>query len=119
MKHKMPKLFLSLTLMLGCIFSSSMNIQGQESVTTYKIYPTPQSIDYQTGDFVIHDTVNVIFENGIDQYTRDKLLSILEEKGIHAQQSQSFSDGMTNIQIGIHDSNQWVDQFAQRKFTFR
>lgn len=113
MNHKMLKLFLSLTLMLGFIFSSSMNIQGQESVTTYKIYPTPQSIDYQTGDFVIHDTVNVIFENGIDQYTRDKLLSILEEKGIHAQQSQSFSDGMTNIQIGIHDSNQWVDQFAK------
>ena len=41
--------------------------------TDYEIYPSPQSVEYEEGSFNFGNGVNVIYENGIDNYTKARL----------------------------------------------
>ena len=62
--------------------------------TEYEIYPTPHVMTYEDGDYIIRDEVNVVYESGIDEATKDRLNETLALKSdISVEESDSIVDG--------------------------
>ena len=81
--------------------------------TEYEIYPTPHVMTYEDGDYIIRDEVNVVYESGIDEATKDRLNETLALKSdISVEESDSIVDGMTNILVGIDGSGGYVDNYV-------
>ena len=113
MKGKFSKLVMSAAMSLSCVMSAAAPVQAEENEAGYEVYPVPQDTDYNGGSFVIRSKVNVVFEDGIDTYTQDKLLGVLKDKGIAASISQEAQEGATNIMVGVKGSGQMVDTYVQ------
>lgn len=127
---KKSKRYLSLMLtgailisnMAGSIRVSAETIPSEVSVvdvksSEYEIYPVPQKISYQDGDFSFENGVNVVYEAGIDQYTKDRLENeILKLHNINYEISSSneIVEGKVNILVGIEGSGQVVDTYADK-----
>ena len=62
----------------------------------YQIYPIPQSVDYEPGEFQITQEVNIVCEDGIDTYTKAFLEEILEKYGRTVTESSSAVSGKSN-----------------------
>ena len=121
---KKSKRYLSLMLASAILFSNmagSIKVSAETRTeeipileaksTEYEIYPAPQKISYQEGDFSFENGVNVIYESGIDSYTKSRLESeILKAHNISYEISTSneIVDGKTNILVGIKDSGEAV-----------
>lgn len=99
---------------------------GQEKVyngfssdqNQYEIYPVPHSITYEGPDdahqaFTMTEKVNVVFESGIDQPTRNFLNEILTANGVTYTKSEAPVEAQTNILLGVHESNGVVDKYMQ------
>ncbi|MDU2489926.1 MAG: beta-N-acetylglucosaminidase domain-containing protein [Clostridium celatum] len=80
-------------------------------VQEYEIYPVPQKSEYKEGSFSVGNNVNVIFESGVDVYTRNRLTEILKNQNITFQVSDDMVEGKTNVLIGINDSGELVDNY--------
>ena len=80
-------------------------------VQEYEIYPVPQHSEYKESSFSVGDNVNVIFESGVDIYTRNRLTEILKNQNITFQVSNDMVEGKTNVLIGINDSGELVDNY--------
>ena len=80
-------------------------------VQEYEIYPVPQHSEYKESSFSVGDNVNVIFESGVDIYTRNRLTEILKNQNITFQVSDDMVEGKTNVLIGINDSGELVDNY--------
>jgi len=73
--------------------------------TGYLIYPTPQSIQYLAGGFVM-DAANVIITPGASDATRNRITTILEDAGISnitISQALILDRRNTNVILGIVD----------------
>ena len=58
----------------GCVKMAPFQAQAEGGGdNTYEIYPTPHLINYTGGEYIVKTKVNVVFEDGIDQYTQDRL----------------------------------------------
>lgn len=91
-----------------------------ESPDSYEIYPIPQSISYDSKpqkEFVIGKDVNVVLEDGIDQYTRNFLEEILANYDRNMTISNQIAEGKSNILLGINGSKKQVDQYAATQVT--
>ena len=91
-----------------------------ESPDSYEIYPIPQSISYDSKpqkEFVIGKNVNVVLEDGIDQYTRNFLEEILANYDRNMTISNQIAEGKSNILLGINGSKKQVDQYAATQVT--
>lgn len=85
--------------------------------TEYEIYPSPQSIEYEEGSFSFDNGVNVVYESGIDIYTKARLENeILKANniGYEVSSSNAVIDGKTNILVGIEGSGEFVDKYAEK-----
>lgn len=85
--------------------------------TEYEIYPSPQSIEYEGGSFSFDNGVNVVYESGIDIYTKARLENeILKANniGYEVSSSNAVIDGKTNILVGIEGSGEFVDNYAEK-----
>ncbi|MDI9217036.1 beta-N-acetylglucosaminidase domain-containing protein [Clostridium tertium] len=85
--------------------------------TEYEIYPSPQRIEYNDGSSNLNNGVNVVYETGIDSYTKTRLESeILKAHniGYEVSSSNAVVDGKTNILVGIEGSGEFVDQYADK-----
>ena len=111
--------------MLGTITVSAETTSNEAStaeVTTknsneYEIYPAPQSIEYQDGITNLNNGVNVVYESGIDDYTKARLEDeILKANNISYEVSDSneIVENKTNILVGIEGSGQSVDTYADK-----
>lgn len=95
-------------------------VQAEESTSTaqeYEIYPAPHVVQYGTGDYLMQPDVNVVYEDGIDAYTKDRLNEVLGLKEIHPSVTSAVAEGKTNILVGIDGSNGVVDQYADQHVT--
>lgn len=92
-------------------------VQAKEgSVVEYEIYPQPQKVTYSDRDFIIRKDVNVVYEDGIDKYTKQKVQDVLKNKGISAPSvTEKIDKKKTNILIGIKGSEGYVEQYAKEK----
>ena len=77
----------------------------------YEIYPIPQSITYGEGALTLGKEANVVFEEGIDEATKNRLLEVLSLKGISHEVSEEIKEDKTNFLVGINDSKGIVDNY--------
>lgn len=89
------------------------SVRSEAADVEYEIYPNPQVIQYADGDYVIKNEVNVVYESGIDQETKDRLAEALALKdGVTVTTSESIEEGKTNILVGIDGSGEVADTYA-------
>ena len=90
----------------GCVAMTPFQAQAEDTGSTgYEIYPNPHVMTYTGGDYIVKNEVNVVFEDGIDQYTKDRLDEVLDLKGdITYTTSDEMVNGKTNILVGISGS---------------
>ncbi|WRK54075.1 glycoside hydrolase family 20 zincin-like fold domain-containing protein [Coprobacillaceae bacterium CR2/5/TPMF4] len=69
--------------MILCTFANANVVKATDD--GYEIYPNPQSITYGTGDFILRDNVNVVYEDGIDQDTKNRLQEVTDLKTYQLQ----------------------------------
>ena len=98
----------------GCVTLAPFQAQAEGSGDTgYEIYPNPHVMDYGGDEYIVKTQVNVVFESGIDQYTKDRLDEVLELKNIDSYTtSDKIDSSKTNILVGIEGSNEYVDTYA-------
>lgn len=83
----------------------------------YEIYPTPHEITYQDGEFQISDSVNIVYESGIDEVTKNRMSEVLALQDITGTVSAAVQSGKTNILIGTYNSNGYVDNYVKNNYS--
>lgn len=84
------------------------------SVTKYEIYPRPQKFEYEKDSFKISAAVNIVFESGIDSYTKKRLEKLLKQSEVAFSSGGKAVSGKTNILVGINQSEELVDQYFNK-----
>ena len=97
-----------LALMLAFCLPVSAGVQ--EGDGEYEIYPTPQSIEYGTGEVTLTDKVNVTLGSDIDSYTETRIEDTLEVLGL--EQNAMTVPGNTNLLVGVYGSNDAADAYG-------
>lgn len=83
-------------------------VQNQDE---YEIYPLPQEEFYLGESLNITKNINVVFEEGIDESTRNFLSEIASIKELNISVSEEVTQDKTNILIGVRGSNGYVDNY--------
>ncbi len=83
----------------------------------YELYPQPQNIEYDDSNWVLGKTANVVYEDGIDAYTKARLEETLGLKDIQLKETKSLVKNNLNILVGIYGSNGYVDQYVKENCT--
>lgn len=115
-KKKTLAVIVSMTMVLG-IFSQLGTLQA--ALPEYEIYPTPHSINYENSDFILREKANVVYESGIDAYTKTRLHEVANIKNIATSSSEELintdnpEEKVTNILIGIYNSGEYVDNYVK------
>lgn len=100
---------LSLSLILMTWRLTALRVLGSE--VQYEIYPTPQSVTYANGEFVISREVNVVYDETIDDVTKNKVKEIFDAKGIVVNEAKEAKESVTNVLVGTNASKGYVDQY--------
>jgi len=105
----------------GMTVLPAQTVQAEETAAAeYTIYPTPQSITYDAagGTLTLPETVNVVYESGIDQATKDRLAAVLDVKSIAVKEADTAVSGEVNILVGIHGSDGAADTYAKSNLEY-
>lgn len=102
-----------LCLMLCCalVLSVVPVAKAEETAKTYDIYPIVREITYDGSQFKLDETVNVVYETGIDAATKTYLSEVLEENGIGAEIVSEPVEGEWNILLGVNGSGECADTY--------
>lgn len=60
-----------------------------EATGEYEIYPTPHSVTYGTSTVTLPATMQVTYDNGIDEYTKARAVEAFKEAGVTLSESAS------------------------------
>lgn len=93
------------------VFAHNVTKTSLETENEYKIYPIPHSTVYDGQEFVMSSLVNIVYETQIDQYTKSFLEELLGKYNKNFIVSDEIKEGMTNILLGVKDSNQIADNY--------
>ena len=80
--------------------------------SAYTVYPVPQEQKASKGKASFTQKVCVVAEQGIDNYTIERALQILEEKGLEASVAQKPQGGQSAVYLGINGSKGMADRKA-------
>lgn len=94
------------------------NVNAEASEEKYDIYPTVQSISYESTRLDLNKKFNVIYEEGIDEYTKTKAIDVLSTKNIKTSITNSIVDSRTNLMLGIYGSKEVVDNYVTEDVSF-
>lgn len=94
--------------------NSTMVISAVEN--EYEIYPTPHEVVYQSGDYIIHSQVNVVYDSTIDEVTKKRLNDVMDIKNKSITISDQKQEGVTNIFIGTYGSGEYVDKYVNANY---
>lgn len=70
----------------------------------YKIYPKVQHIKYLDSSFQIGDKVNLLFDDKLDQVTKNKAQEVLKKNNIEFKIDSEAQSNITNIVLLIKDN---------------
>ena len=115
--HKLMSMFLAVLMVFGCFSAWPTQVSAAES--DYEIYPKPHLMEYQSGDYVIHQNINIVYEDGIDEYTKARMNEVLAIKKINATISNEIKEDQTNILVGIKGSDGYVDKHVSKNYTLK
>lgn len=85
------------------------NVWAQQA---YTIYPVPQEQVKVSGKVTFTPTVSVVAEEGIDNYTLDRLTQILQEHGLKAEFGDKPVAGTSVVYLGVNGSKGLADKKA-------
>ena len=86
-----------------------------DAVKDYEIFPIPHSITYQDGSYILRDTVNVVYEAGVDDATKARVQEIAALKNLTLVE-QPVVEGQTNLMVGIAgNEDTTVDEYIESK----
>lgn len=80
----------------------------------YGIYPVPHKTATVRKSANVTERVNIVAEEGIDVYTRQRAVQILEEHGKTAVFTEESSAGESTLRLGVYGSGGKVDALAPR-----
>lgn len=112
MKFKLSKMILVLAVVLSAILPTTISINAVENVE-YEIYPIPQLLNYKNTTTVLREKINVVYESGIDEYTKNRMNEVALLKNIPVSVSDEVVENATNVLIGINGSEEYVDNYAK------
>ncbi|MDU3349230.1 MAG: beta-N-acetylglucosaminidase domain-containing protein [Clostridium sp.] len=124
LKSKKLKKLIAKTMMVIMLFTLLPNVftlkakalDGNEAKSEgYEIYPIPQSIEYGDSNINFQNKANVIFEDGIDDATKNRLFEVLNIKGISYEVGTEIKSDQTNFLVGINNSKGIVDHYFDTK----
>ena len=113
---KALKSALALLIVFSTLFLVSPNIKVEAKDVEYEIYPTPHELTYNNDNYVIRSQVNVVFEDEIDEPTRKRMIEVLELKNKQISTSNQKAAGKTNVLVGTHNSNGYVDNYVKDNY---
>lgn len=91
------------------IFMLGGNLLAQDA---YKIYPVPQEQVTIKGKASFTPIVNIVSEEDIDIYTKERLKQILQEHGLKSQFMAKPKAGQSTVWLGINGSKGKADRKA-------
>lgn len=85
-----------------------------ENENEYLIYPVPQDIQYDkdSESFTLPKDINLVFEDGIDEATKNYAKEVLDLYKINYNTTNSIDKSKTNLCIGVNDSKGVVDDYV-------
>lgn len=92
-------------------------VYAEDSQVEYEIYPTPHDMTYQEGEYEISPEVNVVFEEKIDEATKNRMNEVLELKDKTIAVTDEKAEGKTNILVGTYNSKGYVDSYVQENYS--
>ena len=98
--HKVATAFVALAMVV-----SSLNfgfVVKAADVEQYKIYPTPQQVEYGTSVTKLTNEVNVVYEDNIDQFTKQHVVDVFDLLGIRVNTGLAIDSAKTNVLVGIN-----------------
>ena len=104
------KRLLCLILCAAMVLSIVPAAAAQEE-KAYDIYPIVRQIAYTGSEFAVGNQVNVVYESGIDEATRQYLSEVLTENGISATAVTAPVEGEFNILLGVNGSGEYADAY--------
>ena len=85
-RKKLQRLFAVMlaTAVITTNFAGVLKVSATEVEANkeYEIFPVPQKIEYEDSSFAIGTEVNIVYEAGIDVYTKNRVEEILKSKNI-------------------------------------
>lgn len=111
------KILVSLVMIFSCIIPRVISNVYAEEIMDYEIYPTPHELIYQEGDWIIRPEVNVVFDDTIDEVTRNRVNEVLSLKSDNISVTNEKVNGKTNVLVGTYQSNQYVDNYIQKNYS--
>lgn len=90
-------------------------LAAEDNGETYKIYPTPHSVEYGQGSESISEEVNVVYGEGIDSYTKAHLEEVFELLNTRITVTDGKVQGKTNVLLGIEGTDSAAEAFFDEK----
>lgn len=112
-----------ITTMIISSFSLSTSVfaDGAEKKTSteeYEFYPTPHNVNYKEGKISIDKEVNVIYDDTIDDTTKEKVTSVFENNDLPTPSTvDKPSDDAINLFIGTEGSDGPANKHAEKVFS--
>lgn len=123
MKNKAKKILssvllaaMTLSVVEPTIVNAMPQVESNQEVSGYEIYPKPHDLEYTGDEFVIRKDVNVVYDSTIDDVTKNRLNEVLSLKDKNITSSESVVSGKTNVLVGTYSSNGYVDNYVQEKY---
>jgi len=90
-------------------------LEGTQSTKEYELYPIPHSIHYTGQDFILRDNLNVVFGDGIDKETKERLKEVAALNKLNVNNGTEIGDTetTTNILVGIYNSHDVADEYVK------
>lgn len=108
--------FLAMVMVLTLAVPGMQKVYAEDTQVEYEIYPNPHDMSYQEGEYVIRPEVNVVFEEQIDETTKNRMNEVLELKDKKVTVTEEKVEGKTNVLVGIYNSKGYVDSYVKENY---
>ena len=89
---------------------------AKQTAEDYVIYPTPHKMEYQEGDYILGKEMNVIYDTGIDEATKDRLEEAAALKDIKVKESDEPKKGATNVYVGVYGEDGEAEDYITKEY---
>jgi len=79
----------------------------------YTVFPTPQKVTYGDSVTALEGTVNLVFSDSLDIYTRNRAKEVLQANNVSYTTSTKEAEGATNIFLGVHGESPLAEKEVQ------
>lgn len=111
MFKKLGKVALALALGVTTFATNALNASASES-SKYQLYPKPHEITYEDDSYIMRSDVNLVYDETIDEATKNRVQEVLDVKGMRASNSVTTVSGKLNILVGTKNSEGYVNRYV-------